>query len=96
MGGSAPVGQLLTPNPNVSAPAGMGGDKWGANGGDITPVGVGKPVAATLCNGETATNYIPPPLIPLPASSVLARESNGSMSNQKLDSTIAGGGTSAG
>jgi hypothetical protein len=32
-----PVGQNLTPNPNVNAPAGMGGDRWGANGGGIAP-----------------------------------------------------------
>jgi len=30
-------GQTLTPNPNVNAPAGNGGDRWGANGGGIAP-----------------------------------------------------------
>lgn len=65
-----PVGQNLSPNPNVSAPAGYGGDTWGANGGDDTPVGGGatdqtgyiKPVVVTLCSAEAATNYLDPGL----------------------------------
>lgn len=65
MAGIPSGGQTLTPNPNVNAPAGFGGDLWGANGGGITPVGGGvtgqtgydKPVAVTLSDAETQTNY---------------------------------------
>lgn len=72
MAGQASGGQQLTPNRNVFAPAGISsgagigfGDRWGANGGGITPVGGGvtgqtgydKSVAVTLSDGETATNY---------------------------------------
>jgi hypothetical protein len=60
-----PVGQNLSANPNVYAPAGYGGDVWGANGGDQNPVGGGatdqtgylKPTAATPSGCETATNF---------------------------------------
>jgi hypothetical protein len=66
-----PVGQNLSPNPNVYAPVyGYGGDKWGANGGDQNPIGGGatdqtgylKPVAVTLGSAESATNYLDPGL----------------------------------
>jgi hypothetical protein len=61
-----PVGQNLTANQNVNAPAGFGGDVWGANGGGVTPVGGGatdqtgylKPVAITPASAETATNFL--------------------------------------
>jgi len=61
-----PVGQNLTANPNVYAPATYYGDKWGANGGDQNPIGGGatdqtgyvKPVAVTLASCEAATNYL--------------------------------------
>ena len=70
MAGTVLGGQTLTPNPNVTASAGMGGDRWGANGGGITPIGNGvggqtgwnSPVAQTLSDGETATTYITTPL----------------------------------
>lgn len=66
MAGQATGGQKLTPNRNVSAPAGIGGSLWGANGGGITPIGGGvsgqtgwdAPVAQTASDGETATNTI--------------------------------------
>jgi len=62
------VGQNLSANPNVSAPAGYGGDVWGANGGGITAIGGGatdqtgylKPVAVTPSSAESATNYLDP------------------------------------
>jgi hypothetical protein len=65
-----PVGQNLNANPNVTAPAGYGGDVWGANGGGIVPVGGGatgqtgylKPVAITPASAESATNYQDPGL----------------------------------
>jgi hypothetical protein len=61
-----PVGQNLSANPNVFAPAVMYGDKWGANGGDQVAIGGGatdqtgylKPVAITPASCETATNFL--------------------------------------
>lgn len=54
------------PNKNVNAPAGYGGDKWGANGGGITAIGNGtsgqsgwsESVLAAQSDGELASNYI--------------------------------------
>jgi hypothetical protein len=65
-----PVGQNLSANPNVFAPATMYGDKWGANGGDQVAVGGGatdqtgyvKPMAITPASCESATNYQDPGL----------------------------------
>jgi hypothetical protein len=65
-----PVGQNLSANPNVNAPAGYGGDVWGANGGGVTAIGGGatdqtgylKPVAVTPASAESATNYLDPGL----------------------------------
>jgi len=89
--GQASGGQKLTPNPNVTAVAGRGGDKWGANGGDINPVGVGQPVGATLSYGETAANY------QLGQSqTVLGNESTGVLNRQTLDSALPAGGRNAG
>ena len=61
-----PVGQNLSADPNVFAPATRYGDKWGANGGDQVAVGGGatdqtgylKPVVITPSSCETATNYL--------------------------------------
>lgn len=61
-----PVGQNLSPNPNVFALVQMGGDTWGANGGGAVAVGGGatdqtgylKPVAITPCDAEMATNFL--------------------------------------
>ena len=99
MAGNVTGGQVLTPNNNVFAPAGMGGDLWGANGGGITPVGGGatdqtgyvKPIAATASDGDTATNYLPG--TPRP---VLALENSAALSGQTQDSTLASGGSNAG
>jgi len=65
-----PVGQNLNPNPNVYAPAGIGGDVWGANGGGQIAIGGGatdqtgfvKPMVVTLGSTESATNYQDPGL----------------------------------
>lgn len=48
---SASGGQNLTPYQNVFAPAGFGGDRWGANGGG--QVAVGGPLPA-LANAARA------------------------------------------
>jgi len=61
-----PVGQNLSANPNVFAPATMYGDKWGANGGDQVAVGGGatdqtgylKPAVITPSSCETASNFL--------------------------------------
>jgi hypothetical protein len=89
MAGQASGGQQLTPNPNVNAPAGIGGDLWGANGGGITPIGGGingvTNVKQTLSNGqrETNSNYIP-------GSTTLAGLSNGAVQCQTADGGPAG------
>ena len=99
MAGSVSPGQTLTPNLNVFAPATYYGDTWGANGGGQGAIGGGvvgqtgftKPIAVTLCNGETAANYRP-----LTPSTVLGAENNTALSGQTLDSALVKGGTNAG
>jgi len=105
--GSVSPGQTLTPNLNVFAHAGFGGDTWGANGGGQVAVGGGatdqtgyvKPIAITIADGETAANYIPSAL-PVTASTivrtVLGQEGVALLSNQTLDNTLAAGGSNAG
>ena len=58
MAGTATGGQALTPYQNVVAVAGVGGDKWGANGGGITPVLGPLPVLANAARGVRQTNVI--------------------------------------
>jgi hypothetical protein len=103
MAGTISPGQTLTPNPNVLAVAGMGGDVWGANGGGAVAIGggvtgqtgYGKPVAATLSDGETATTYMQSTQT-ANFPSVKGQESNAAVSGQTLDSTLASGGNNAG
>lgn len=54
-----PVGQNLNANPNVFAPAGYGGDKWGANGGDQNPTVEPQGVLANAsrCVRATDSNF---------------------------------------
>lgn len=92
MAGSASGGQSLTPNTNVTAVAGALGEKWGAFGGGIDPIGTAKPVAATVSDGETAANY---GINTVPVS-VLGAENTGALSGQALDTALASGGTSLG
>jgi hypothetical protein len=94
-------GQMLTPNGNVNAPAGIGGNLWGANGGGITPIGNGvsgqtgwnAPVAQTLSDGETATNYI---VSPVPNSSAKQQESIAALLGLTADSSLQNGNSSMG
>lgn len=80
--------------------AGYGGDIWGAYGGGVTPIGNGvtgptgwdKPVANTLADTETATNYVPA----LPNQNILSQESTGAMSASKFDDTLPTGGNNQG
>lgn len=105
MAGTVSPGQVLSPNLNVFAQAGNGGDIWGANGGGATAIGGGatdqtgyvKPVAITIADGETAANYIPTVISRAPpARTVLGQENVTSLSGQALDSTLASGGRNAG
>jgi len=97
LAGQASGGQQLTPNNNVNAPAGVGGDQWGAYGGGITPIGTSKPVAATLSDGETAANYLPTIVNRAPPTpAVLGQENVGALSGQALDSSLASGGVNVG
>jgi hypothetical protein len=91
-----PVGQNLSANPNVFAPAGFGGDKWGANGGDqvaaggevTDQTGYVKPMAITPSSCEAATNYLEPSpgtaLRPAPDSR-LGRMNKGALPGQTAD-----------
>lgn len=99
MAGQASGGQQLTPNRDVTAPAGFGGDLWGANGGGIVP-STTKSIKQTLSDGETAGNYeqspIPLTALGAPTESVLSRASNARLSGQTLDSALAAGGSNQG
>jgi hypothetical protein len=91
-----PVGQNLSPNPNVFAIAQMGGDTWGANGGGAVAVGGGatdqtgylKPAVITPSSCETSTNYLDPGLSttnkPTPDSR-LGRLNKDALSGQTAD-----------
>jgi hypothetical protein len=101
MAGTVLGGQTLTPNPNVTASAGMGGDRWGANGGGITPIGNGvsgqtgwnSPVAQTLSDGETATTYI---TAPLPNASAKQQESICALLGLTADTSLPSGNSNMG
>jgi hypothetical protein len=106
--GQASGGQNLTPNPNVNAPAGIGGDRWGANGGGITPIGNGvtgptgwdERVAPAQVRGLTAANYEQSP-IPVtnkgaPTQSVLTQQANAALAGTSLDDALAAGGSNQG
>jgi len=92
-------GQVLTTNPNVTAPAGRGGDQWGANGGGITPVGGGitgqkgydRPIAVTVSDCERASNYIVSPNV-----AVVGAEGNATLSAQTIDSALPQGDSTLG
>lgn len=99
-------GVILTPNSNVVAPAGIGGDLWGANGGGITPVGGGvtgqtgysKPVKVTVSDGERAANYIisgGQNIAGAPVS-VVGAMGNDTLSGQTLDSSLPAGDSTLG
>jgi hypothetical protein len=81
--GQASGGQTLTPNRNVSAPAGFGGDKWGAFGGGIAPVGTVRTVKQTLSNAQTGADYI----FDANNQVVMGGLSNGAVSGVTTDST---------
>lgn len=92
MAGSASGGQVLTPNTNVSAPAGRFGELWGKFGGGIAAIGTSKPVAATVSDGETAANYG----VDAVPNSVIGAESRGALDRQTADTALAAGGNNLG
>jgi hypothetical protein len=92
-------GETWTPNPNVTAPAGVGGDKWGANGGGITPVGGGligqtgfdTPVKVTVSDGQRGLNYL---IDPVNANKSVGRQmSDTHLEGHTPDDTLPPGGS---
>jgi hypothetical protein len=83
--GQASGGQTLTPNPNVNAPAGYGGDTWGANGGGITPYTGSDTITGTQSRAATATN------LQTPKFSLGEQVNRDALSAATLDSSITGG-----
>lgn len=84
--GPTPVGQNLSPNQNVIAVAGVGGDKWGANGGGITPIAGPLPALANAarCVRDVSAVY--------DAKNNLVMQkgfSNGAVSTQTADQVYA-------
>lgn len=81
----ATYGQKLTPNPNVKAPAGIGGSLWGANGGGITPSQSPPSVLQKLSNGQRVANY--DARLGVNTTSVLADLAKTQLSHQTVDVT---------
>lgn len=83
-----------SPPQNITAPAGVGGDQWGANGGGIVPAGT-KPIAATLADASRQNNYQPIPTTVAPErGSVGEQISHAALDRVTPDSAIGfGGGT---
>jgi hypothetical protein len=105
MAGSASGGNKLSPNRNVTAVAGNGGDKWGANGGGITPIGGGvtgqagwdTPEDNALTTGQTQTNYLVSGTAPRTATrSILSDASRGVLPLGSADSSLPANGSNAG
>lgn len=80
-------GQTLTPNPDVYAPAGMGGDLWGANGGGITPTAQPRPPLANLSRGVRDASWV---LDAKNSRALAAGLSNASVSGKTADQVYAG------
>jgi hypothetical protein len=83
-------GQNLTPYQNVAAPAGFGGDKWGANGGSIAPAFGPLPALANLGRGITQSDHI----IDANQTTVQAGLSRGAISTRTADTVYADDSTS--
>lgn len=106
MAGVASGGNRLSPNRNVTAVAGNGGDKWGANGGGIGPIGGGvagqtgwdTKEANALSTGQTQTNYLTtgPATRGTPTRDVLSDMTRGALSAQAADTSLAPNASTAG
>lgn len=101
----APGGQQFSPNPNVNAPAGRGGAKWGANGGGITPIGGGvsgqqgwdTPVIEALSRDEDNASFILNSGARQPETLTIASEmSKGALDAHTPDDSLPTGGSNAG
>jgi len=80
-------GQTLTPNPDVLAVAGMGGDVWGAYGGGATPTAQPRSPLANLSCGVRDASWV------FDAKNnrvVTAGLSNASVSGKTADQAYAG------
>lgn len=110
MAGIASGGNKLSPNPNVTAPAGFWGDQWGANGGGVTPIGGGvagqtgweTKEANALSTGQTQGNYqttgsAAGPFTRNPATrDIMSDASRGQLSMRSADLNIPAGGSTVG
>lgn len=83
-------GQVLTPNPDVSAPAGVGGDRWGANGGGIIPIAQPKSPLVNLSNASRDGTKI----FDVNSQTIKAGLSNGAVSGRTADQVYADDSTS--
>jgi hypothetical protein len=83
-------GQTLTPNPDVYAPAGMGGDVWGANGGGATPIAQPKSPLVNMANASRDGTFL---FDAKNARTVKAGLSNSSVSARTADNVYAGDNT---
>jgi hypothetical protein len=83
-------GQNLTPYQNVNAPAGFGGDKWGANGGSIAPVFGPLPALSNVSRAITQSDLI----VDKNQTTVQAGLSRGAISTRTADTVYADDSTS--
>jgi hypothetical protein len=78
-------GQTLTPNQDVLAVAGMGGDVWGANGGGAVPIAQPKSPLVNLSNASRDATKI----FDVNNRTIKGGLSNGSVSGRTADQTYA-------
>ena len=83
-------GQNLTPYQNVFAPARMGGDIWGANGGDATPIFGPLPALANVSRAVTQLDHI----VDKNQTTVQAGLSRGAIGTRTADTVYADDSTS--
>lgn len=94
---SAAGGQNLSPNPNVNAPAGRGGDVWGANGGGVTPYNAPTSTANAQATCQQQSNLlIGGTARQSPAQSILSQESKGALPASTANNSLPTGGSTAG
>lgn len=91
------AGPPVTPTPNVTAPSGIYGDQWGANGGGAEPIGGGiigqtgwsDSVKVTISDGQRSEAYI----IGTPNQSVSSQMSDTALDGHTPDYTLPTGGS---
>lgn len=82
----------ITISTGIARTAGMGGSKWGAGGGGITPVGSPDSVLETMAEAERQANY----QITIRGDSVAAEMSKAELSGQTPDDLLPLGGNTSG